>query len=744
MSSELFGDKIFNYSYNILKKLKLDNEKYIKRLQFECDSIDFYAARYPSKYEEIREFMKENRGKKFDNNKFNSLLYFLLDIYTEDPVKNNKELEIIADGDVDLVDIDQDVCRLGRDKIIEYIYSKFGEDKVKQIVVYQLAKTRAVIQDVAGVLGVLPSETFAMTKSLSASDDFENKTIDELKNDFSKLNDYMKKYPEVDKYCQIIRGMLRNYGKHPAGIVISSENLDDNIGLLRVNDTIITSWEEGTGTYGLKHMGYVKFDILGLLNVTISNAALLLINSRHNLNMQYSDIPLDDEKTFKLFQNAESDMIFQFDSNTAKSILRIFRPDRFEDISAANAILRPGPLTAGMDKEYAIRKHTGDYERYPEPINSVLEPTYNIIAYQEQIMQLAVISGFTDSESNKFRKVLVKYRDWESMEQRQEKIGKYRDKFINGLSKYISMEKSIELFELCAKFASYGFNKAHSVAYSLLSYYEAYFKANYPLEYAVAVLDNIDNPDKFLYYVGIVNSMGIKVNNPNINFPSKNFSIVDDKSIVLGFNHIKRINNEDIDCICNNYPYNNLDDFIEKTGIKNKSKIESLIFSNAFSDFGSEQLIYNYFHKNRLSKKKQLDYVDVVFDEKQMRKLERDSMSINIKYTINQKLKELINQPDLQFIVLPSEYINIEDENKPRNITIIGVISNYVTKISKSSKKPMGIATITDDSGSLSFFVWQNSLDRFVVKEDDIVVVNLNRFEDGDSLFLNRILLLGG
>ena len=236
--------------------------------------------------------MTENKGKKLPGNKLNSLLYWLLDIYEDNPIDTDSKPEMITHGDVDLVDIDQDVCRHGRQKVINYIYERFGREKVKQIGVYQLAKTRAIIQDVAGALGVPAKDTFGMTKTIMAGDDTEKKTFDELANDFDKLKQYFKQYPKVKYYAEKIRGMLRNYGTHPAGVIISSENLDENIALNKIGDGISSAWEEGTGTYGLKHMGYVKFDILGLKNVSIVGATMDLVNERHGLNMKLGEIHL--------------------------------------------------------------------------------------------------------------------------------------------------------------------------------------------------------------------------------------------------------------------------------------------------------------------------------------------------------------------------------------------------------------------------------------------------------------------
>ena len=185
MSKVLIGDKIFANASKILREKGLD--EHIAWLQQECDAIDFYQARYPDQYKEIQSFITNNKGKKLPGNKVNSLLYWLLDIYAENPIETNKKPEIITDGEVDLVDIDQDVCRHGRQKVINYIYDRFGKEKVKQIGVYQLAKTRAVIQDVAGALGVPAKDTFGMTKTIQAGDATENKTFDELANDFDKL-----------------------------------------------------------------------------------------------------------------------------------------------------------------------------------------------------------------------------------------------------------------------------------------------------------------------------------------------------------------------------------------------------------------------------------------------------------------------------------------------------------------------------------------------------------------------------
>ena len=741
MSKILIGDKIFSNASKILRDRGLD--EHIAWLQQECDAIDFYQARYPDQYKDIQKFITDNKGKKLPGNKQNSLLYWLLDIYEDNPIDTGKKPEMITDGDVDLVDIDQDVCRHGRQKVINYIYERFGKEKVKQIGVYQLAKTRAVIQDVAGALGVPAKDTFGMTKTIQAGDATEKKTFDELAEDFDKLKQYFKKYPKVKFYAEKIRGMLRNYGTHPAGVIISSENLDENIALNKIGDGISSAWEEGTGTYGLKHMGYVKFDILGLKNVSIVGATLDLVNKRHGLNWKLSDIPLDDEYTFKkIFHTADTDTIFQFESGTAKGILKDVKADSVAELSAVSALLRPGPLMEGMPTEYAKRKFSGQYERWPEPLNTVLEETYGIITYQEQIMKLALIAGFTDSESNKFRKVLVKYRDWESMAQRQKKIGAYKEKFITGLSKYIKESDALDLFEKCAAFAAYGFNQAHSVSYSLISYWGGYFKANYPIEYMKVILDNSEPGTDMMKHINVTKKLGFSVERANINASQKKFSIVD-KKILFGFGAIKTITPNDVNGIIENAPYNDFQDFLDRSTIKNKAKVENLIFAGAFDSWGEEVEIFNEFHKGRLPKKKQPLYEEQKFNFTELKQYEYGAMSTNVKYLINDTIKEMVQilvERDFKFAdtMLPSE-VRMKMGNK-MGIYCIGILDKYIAKRSKSSGKPMGIATLKDDNGSLDFFIWQNKMKKFEeIQPGELVLISLGRFKDSETMFLNKI-----
>ena len=741
MSKILIGDKIFTNASKILREKGLD--EHIAWLQQECDAIDFYQARYPDQYKQIQAFITENKGKKLPGNKQNSLLYWLLDIYEENPIETNKRPEIITDGDVDLVDIDQDVCRHGRQKVINYIYERFGREKVKQIGVYQLAKTRAIIQDVAGALGVPAKDTFGMTKTIMAGESTEKKTFDELANDFDKLKQYFTKYPKVKFYAEKIRGMLRNYGTHPAGVIISSENLDENIALNKIGDGISSAWEEGTGTYGLKHMGYVKFDILGLKNVSIVGATMDLVNKRHGLNLKLGDIPLDDEYTFKkIFHTSDTDTIFQFESGTAKGILKDVKADSGAELSAVSALLRPGPLMEGMPTEYAKRKHSGEYERWPEPLNTVLEETYGIITYQEQIMKLALIAGFTDSESNKFRKVLVKYRDWESMEQRQKNIGLYKEKFIKGLSVHIKESDAMDLFEKCAAFAAYGFNQAHSVSYSLISYWGGYFKANYPIEYMKVMLDNSEPGTDMMKHINVAKKLGFKVERANINASQKGFAIVD-KSILFGFDAIKTVSPSDVELILKHAPYNSFQDFLDRSEIKNKSKVENLIFAGAFDSWNEEVDTFNEFHIGRLPKKKQPDYEPKKFNFTELKELEYGAMSTNVKYLINDTIKEMVQiltERDFKFqnTMLPSE-VRMKLGDK-MGCYIIGIVDNYIAKRSKSSGKPMGIATLKDDNGSIDFFIWQNKMKGFEeIEPGELVLISLGRFKDSETMFLNKI-----
>lgn len=737
-TNQLYGEKLFNKLKNVLQEKNLYKEKYIERLRNQCDSIDFYEARFLDKYKQFIKIIKQN--KPVENN--NLLIFYLLGLSDFDPI--HIQPEIIIDGQIDLVDVDEDFQHNRRDDVIKFIKERFGEDKVKQIIVYQMAKTRAIIQDVAGALEIPPQQTFAVTKQIASNAALQDKSLEQLQNLFPTFKSYLNKYPKVRYFASKMRGMVRNFGCHACGIIISSVNLNEYIPLLKVGDNIITSWQQGTGSYGLKHVGLVKFDILGLSNVTILKYALDNINKRRGTNYTVENLPINDKKTLQLFYQGNTDNIFQLESGTAKNILKMIKPDCFEDIAAVSAILRPGPLMAGVDKQYAQNKASGQYQRYGnDVVDSVLDSTYGNIIYQQQVMKLALIAGFSASESNKFRKVLVKYRDWgDTAELRRQKIDVHKNKFIKGLSKYIKEHQAQDLFEKSALFATYAFNKSHCLSYSLLSYAQGFCKANYPIQFIKAVLDFSQNADKIQKNTMLCQQMGIKLVNPNINKSELGFTIIDDNTIAYGLNSLKGIKPPQAETIILNRPYSSLQQFMQKTQITNKLKIQSLIFSSAFDDFGDIEKIYNEFHKSRLKGKKKQEYQNKQFSFFELHEAQAASMSMNIKYSSFNVLDKL--RKDLQLdigekIYLPSQ-LDFEQYELEDKEYILAIKQQYTAKISKTSKKPMGILKLSDDIANIEIFVWQNSLEKVSnIENSSILILKIGRFENSDTKFFQKL-----
>ena len=738
--NQLYGEQLYERLIKVLKQKNLYTDKYITRLRGQCDALDFYQARFTDKYKQLIKIIKQN--KKVENN--NLLIFYLLGLSQIDPIQI--QLQTIVDGDLDLVDIDEDFQHNRRDDVIKFIKEKFGEENVKQIIVYQTAKIKAIIQDVAGVLGIPAQETFAVTKQITSNTDLQDKSIEQLQQLFPSFKNYLNKYPKVKFFASKMRGMIRNFGCHACGIIISSVNLNQYIPLQRVGDNIITSWEQGTGSYGLKHVGLVKFDILGLSAVTILKSALDNINKRNKTNYTIKNIPINDKTTLQLFKNGNTQNIFQLQSDTARSILKNIKPDCFDDIAAVSAILRPGPLTAGVDKQYALNKATNNYKKYENKIiNDILNPTYGNIIYQQQVIKLALVAGFSSSQANKFRKVLVKYRDWnDKPELRRQKIDVYKNKFIKGLSNYMHKDQAEDLFEKSALFATYAFNKSHCVSYSLLSYVQGFCRANYPQQFIKAVLDYSQNTDKIQKNTMICRQIGIDLVNPNINKSDYGFTILKEKTIAYGLNSLRGIKSQQVKSIIDNRPYSSLQQFMQKTQIKNKLKIQSLIFSSAFEDFGDIENVYNNFHKSKLRGKKKENYKNKTFSFAELRQLQLNAMSINIKYsafkTLN-KIRDILQTEIGEKIHLPSQLIYNDYNLKESGQLVIGLKQQYFAKISKASKKPMGIIKLSDDIANIQIFVWQSSINKVCNIENSVIVVlKIGQFKESNTKFFQKLI----
>ncbi len=464
-----------------------------------------------------------------------SLVAWSLQITDIDPIKYNLLFERFLNPErITMPDIDIDFCIEGRDKVIEYVRQKYGHDKVCQIITFGTMMAKGVIKDVARVLGLPFEDSNSITELVP---DQLKITLKESIETEPRLQELIKNNQTVAKVFDLafrLEGITRHASKHAAGIVISPEPISDVLPIYIPPKTtdLVTQY----AMTELEYLGYLKMDFLGLKNLTIVKKTLDLIEKKIGKKLDINKIPLDDPKTFELLCKGQTSGVFQLESEGIKDVLRRLQPAYFEDIIAVNALYRPGPLGSGMVDDFIERKNGRQKIEYIFPeLQEILLETYGVIVYQEQVMKIASkIGGYSLGEADILRRAMGK--------KKAEEMAKQKDIFVTK-AKNLSFDekKSIELFDLMAYFAGYGFNKSHSAAYALIAYQTAYLKANFKAEF-MACLISLESTaaEQMAFYVSEAKEMGIEILPPDINNSEINFSVVDEK-IRFGLLGIKNV-----------------------------------------------------------------------------------------------------------------------------------------------------------------------------------------------------------
>ena len=547
------------------------SKKYVDRLKYELDVINKMGfCNYFLVVCDYVKFAKKNdilvgpgRG-----SAAGSLVSYLLNITTVDPIKYNLLFERFLNPErVTMPDIDVDFEYTRREEVVSYCISKYGSKRVAPIITFGTFGAKQAIRDVGRCLQI-------PVKAIDRICSFIN-SLDSLEDNY-KNNLNIKKFISGDKnllklynVASRLEGLKRHTSIHAAGIVISNKDLDSVIPLDLNHDFYTT----GYSMEFLEELGLLKMDFLALKNLTLINDVL------KEVGISFDSIPMDDEATFKVFSSGNTSVVFQFESSGMISFLKKFKPNNFEDIVASIALYRPGPMS-NIDK-FIDRKHGKEKIDYIVPcLESILKSTYGIIVYQEQIMQIAqVMAGFSYGEADILRRAMSK--------KKEEVLIKERDKFIDGcINNGYSLSQSNLVYDLILKFASYGFNRAHSVAYALISYRIAYLKAHYPLQFMEQLLNsNIGSDLKIKEYISECKGLGIKIINPDINLSSDKFSVCEN-SLVFPLTSIKGIGGQyalKIISERNNGKFLNIFDFVKRCNVS--GVMESLILAGCFDCF---------------------------------------------------------------------------------------------------------------------------------------------------------------
>ncbi len=480
-------------------------------------------------------------------------------------------------------DFDIDFCESRRDEVIEYVQKKYGYQNVAQIITFGTMKSRSILKDIGRVEGIPYSEVDRMVNKIPYNP-VHPLSISELKaNHSDQLGDLAES--EMLNKAESMEGALRNASTHAAGIIISSENLYGNVPLFKNDDSEIMATQ--FNMKDCEKAGLLKFDFLGLANLTIIDETLKLIKQNHNIDIDLNEIPFDDQKTFQLLGNGLTCGVFQVESAAMVDTLVKLQPTNLEEVIAVLALNRPGPM---QFIDSFIKRKKGEEEIiYDHPLlEPILNETYGIIVYQEQIMKIAqIISGYSLGEADLLRRAIGK--------KIKSKLLSQKENFVKGAgNKKIKSSDATKLFSLIEKFAEYGFNKSHAAAYAFITYYTAYLKAHYPKEFYCELLNNsINNTDKIFIILSEISSQNIEVISPDINISDSKFTIHDNK-IHYGLSALKGVGEDSmIELVSNRKEkgaYKSLVDFNKRLSrsVLNKRQIEKLILSNSFKSIHND------------------------------------------------------------------------------------------------------------------------------------------------------------
>jgi len=567
---------------------EVDEKAYWERLEHELKVIK--GMGFPAYFLIVQDFInwaKRNRipvgpGR---GSAAGSLVAWALKITNIDPLPYDLLFERFLNTErVSLPDIDVDFCERRRLEVVRYVAEKYGTDRVAQITTFGTMKAKAAIRDVGRALGMSFAETDKIAKLVP----------EEMKMTIAKA---LEKEPElmamtvgnqqVEKLIDVsqrLEGLSRHASTHAAGIVISDRPMLDYLPLYKGKEgEIVTQYDMKL----VEKVGLIKFDFLGLRTMTVVEDALDIIRGQGKEAPDLDSLALTDPKTYEIFCSGDTDGIFQVESSGMRKYLRMLKPTCFEDIIAMLALYRPGPLGSGMVDEFIKRKHGQIKVSYPHPsLEETLKPTYGVIVYQEQVMSTArVIGNYSLGEGDLLRRAMGK--------KKPEEMAKQRQRFMEGARENkIAEATAAEIFDLMEKFAEYGFNKSHSAAYALISYYTAYLKAHFPSEFMAALISSeLSNTDKVFKYINACREMGIKVVPPDVNISLARFSVKDEQ-VIFGMAGIKGVGEDAVDDIVSerekNGPFLDIFDLCERVNLRkiNKRTLESLIKAGALDSLG--------------------------------------------------------------------------------------------------------------------------------------------------------------
>ncbi|MEM7097037.1 MAG: DNA polymerase III subunit alpha [Pseudomonadota bacterium] len=570
-------------------------KEYEERLQFELDVINQMG--FPGYFLIVMEFI--GWAKEHDipvgpgrGSGAGSLVAYALGITDLDPLEYDLLFERFLNPErVSMPDFDVDFCMEGRDKVIHHVSDLYGADAVSQIITFGTMAAKAVVRDVARVQG----KPYGLADKLSKLIPFEvGMTLNKAMEEAAELRDFVQSSEEVSEIMDMaykLEGIVRNVGKHAGGVVIAPSQLTDFVPLYTedLGGSLVSQYDKDD----VERAGLVKFDFLGLKTLTIIDWTVKSINqscadqsdSANDAPLDIDQIDLTDRPAYELLRNAETTGVFQLESRGMKELITKLKPDCIDDIIALVALFRPGPLQSGADTDYINRKHKREPVTFAHPsLESVLEGTYGVVLYQEQVMQIAqVLAGFSLGQADLLRRAMGK--------KKPEEMAKVREQFLAGTSQRgVDDSLSNEIFDLMEKFAGYAFNKSHSATYAVVSFQTAWLKAHYPAEFMAANLSaDMQNIDRVVILIDEVRRMGVPLIPPSVNLSEFRFS-VQNETIVYGLGAVRGVGEGPVDNIVQARAagsFKDLTDFCCRVDGKkvNRRVNEALITAGAFDEF---------------------------------------------------------------------------------------------------------------------------------------------------------------
>lgn len=732
-----------------LTTINADRKPYDERLQRELDVINKMGfAGYFLIVADFTKWSKDNgipvgpgRG-----SGPGSLVAYALKITDLDPLALDLLFERFLNPErVSMPDFDIDFCMDGRDRVIEYVMDRHGHDSVSQIITYGTMAAKAVVRDVGRVLAL----GYGFVDKIAKLIPFElGITLDKALEQEPLLRERYEKEEDIRTLIDLARkleGITRNVGKHAGGIVIAPGKLTEFVPLYcepGEPSHPVTQFDKDD----VESVGLVKFDFLGLKTLTIIDRALRVINqtrAQHNeAPIDISLLPLQDPPTFQLLKACKSMAVFQLESHGMRDLIKRLQPDCFEDLIALVALFRPGPLQSGMVEDFINRKHGRAKVLYPHPqLEPILRPTYGVIVYQEQVMQIAqVLAGYTLGAADILRRAMGK--------KKPEEMAKQRQIFCEGAKMNgINPDVATHIFDLMEKFAGYGFNKSHSASYALIAYQTAWLKAHYPAAFMAAVLtSDMDRTEKVIMLLDDCQAQKLHVTPPDINHSDYFFKVLDDGHLMYGLGAIKGAGEAAIENIiaerAQNGAFKDLFDFCQRVDLRkvNRRVLEALIKSGCFDLLGKHRAtliasLNNALQQAEQSSQNQLtgqgdllgmmpttqapQYVEVKKwrDEEQLQG-EKETLGFYLTgHPLNRYLNELAHFTTCRLAELnPAEH---------KNARVAGIITNVRTRQTKRGDR-IGIFTLDDGTSSIEGVCFSEPFQKFrhLLVEDQLVIVD--------------------